>query len=1238
MRNKSWKRKILVGLGLVAVVLVVLLITCPVWFPWVLPLVAKKYGASYATYERVGYERIALRDVRFVSANLRLEAKRVEAYVPTTWLWQRQFGQSAKPFLRAEDWQLTWREGKKNQQERSFHRLFTQSEAVFGKLSHWLPKALLTNGTIRFHKWNIGLDSAEWNRRALSVQGALPDFGQSATVMANLGAGGTCDLFLRSPGLKLESKIQLSENASGVSIVGTNYWGSNRIDLLAQFARTGWLPQAATLQAASFQIPARLLKLRGYQDLNGAFSARWQDDGFTLAVKAEAHPLEGKKGKQPPVEVTLRAKGNTESAQIQAAKIRAPGLRVDLSNEVKFDYSGRFSADPANLELSLDLAQQPWLPLAGTVQGRAILSGGTAQDAELSFTLSGSDIGDEQTKAKTVEIRGRFAWPWFQVTKMEVQFTDASKGSLSAKVNVDNGMISDGRLQFAGSFGPRFLPPGYSYQRASVEGEFSGPWQKVRHSARLEVADLTTPALHPMRLKARWQGDHFHVEDAEVVVAAGKSSVLLGGSIETHERRTAAVIRKLTLERGGQAVLELKKAAQVSFERMPTSVKGLATVWTLGLEGFHWSGKESEIILEGNLQWPNQGRLEGRARQVSSRLFADFIKQEQPEVQIHTFDFSGGWTNKPADFAIRFLGSIPGKEEGPFLANLHLDTSREGISLASMSVSNKSQSILSASGHLPLVLNPGQPQDLLSVLPEKPIRLQVITQPQSAFWEEVSAWAGWKLQKVDLKLNVAGRWESPQGLVDLRVEQIDLPKQEREMPPIKDLQVAVELNEKAARIKSFQMFVAQQPVSLTGEIPLSKDFWRGLAVKPTWPDWRRATGQLRVDNAQIAPFARLFPGLLAPQGTLNLDATLRPGGNCNGQLSLDGAGTRPLSPLGPLRDVQARIKLDNRRIDVERFTGTLEGEPVSISGGIELSGKNFMKQLPLIDLKLRGQNVALARKPEFVLRSDLDLVISNREKKQVLVSGTLRARESFYLSDLKMLVPGRVATPTRRPPYFSVPLDPFADWRLNVEIRGDKFLKVKTPLFRGELSASLKMEGTLKEPVASGEMTINSGIVKFPFAELRVRQGFITLPSDNPYSPQLFITAESQTFGYGVKMELSGPASEPLAVFSSTPPLSSEQIVLMMTAGELPKDEASFSSEQKIGRLAFFLGKNLLAKLGLGEDSAERLTLRTGENLSQTGKQTYYLEYKLTGDWSIVAEYDRFNALNAGVKWRLYSR
>jgi translocation and assembly module TamB len=161
--------------------------------------------------------------------------------------------------------------------------------------------------------------------------------------------------------------------------------------------------------------------------------------------------------------------------------------------------------------------------------------------------------------------------------------------------------------------------------------------------------------------------------------------------------------------------------------------------------------------------------------------------------------------------------------------------------------------------------------------------------------------------------------------------------------------------------------------------------------------------------------------------------------------------------------------------------------------------------------------------------------------------------------------------------------------------------------------------------------------VRFPFATLPVTQGIITLTSENPYHPQVAVAAGARTFGYDIKMDITGSADAPVIQFSSTPPLSSEQILLMISAGELPRGELNFSSVQKAQRLALFIGKDLLSELGFAGD-ANRLTIRSGEDISEAGKPTYSVEYKLRENWSVIGEYDRFNDFNLMLKWRLYSK
>jgi translocation and assembly module TamB len=213
-----------------------------------------------------------------------------------------------------------------------------------------------------------------------------------------------------------------------------------------------------------------------------------------------------------------------------------------------------------------------------------------------------------------------------------------------------------------------------------------------------------------------------------------------------------------------------------------------------------------------------------------------------------------------------------------------------------------------------------------------------------------------------------------------------------------------------------------------------------------------------------------------------------------------------------------------------------------------------------------------------------------------------------------------------------------ADWRLAVTVEGVRWLRLRTSLFNGQVSANLHLQGTLKDPIALGGITVNSGLVRFPFASFQVQQGLVSLTSDNPYHPQLLVRAASKQFGYDLRMEVSRSVDSPVIQFTSTPALTSEQILLMITTGQMPQGAFTLTPQQRAQTVALFLGKDLLSKMGFGDQSQERLTISSGEQISEQGRPTYNVEYKVTDRWSLVGEYDRFGDLNAGLKWRVYSK
>jgi translocation and assembly module TamB len=543
-----------------------------------------------------------------------------------------------------------------------------------------------------------------------------------------------------------------------------------------------------------------------------------------------------------------------------------------------------------------------------------------------------------------------------------------------------------------------------------------------------------------------------------------------------------------------------------------------------------------------------------------------------------------------------------------------------------------------AQGFLPLTLHPGTNADFVHLDAEKPLHLHAAAQPQAFFWDTLADWTGIILREPSLKLNLAGTWQAPRGEVDLRAQAFQFRKARFPMPSLESLQLTVQLDAQQARLTEGQVLIQGQSVSLTGEFPLDQSFWASLKAKKL-PDWTKARARLRIANAELAAFEPLFPGLLSPQGELNADLSLLPGGKWDGTLAVHHARTRPLGNLGPARDIEVNVRLLDRTLKLENATANLSGATVTLTGQADLHGTNWLTgNLPPMSFALSGTDVPLARQPNLIVRSDLNLAVAKTNGAPPLISGIARLKDSYFLSDLQALVPARIALPSQRPPYFSIEDPLLADWRLALQVNGVRFLKIRSPIFNGEISTSLRLQGTLKDPIALGDVKTDSGVVSFPFASLQVQQGLVTLTSQDPYRPQLAVSATSKQFGYDIRMEVTGSADAPVIQFSSTPPLSSEQILLMVTAGEMPQGTFTLTSQQRAETVALFFGRDLLVRLGLSDQAQQRLTIRSGEQISEQGRPTYHVEYKLNGRWSLEGEYDRFGDFNAGFKWRIYSK
>jgi translocation and assembly module TamB len=729
-----------------------------------------------------------------------------------------------------------------------------------------------------------------------------------------------------------------------------------------------------------------------------------------------------------------------------------------------------------------------------------------------------------------------------------------------------------------------------------------------------------------LEILARWNGEFLNLREFQAGAMANNATFDLAGRAEVSTNALSLHLDRVALSRTNQPRLVLEKSATIFLRKNADHLSVETSPLTL-------RGGNRLLSLETQMRWPERGHLTVSAENLNAAEAQNFFTNALPDFQLSELGFSGGWTNGPLEFETQIRGAVNLLKTNDFAFSVQATSEANGISLRKFSVLHEGNPVLAGSGILPAQIFPAARTNQIQVRTEKPINFRADTMPNTIFWDRIAALWKIKVHEPELHIAVSGTLEKPHGTIQAKIAQAQWAAKNptHEIPALTDIRAEIGLNEEKIRLDQLSFFVEGQPLFARAILPVG-DFSKNWK---TAFDWRKASGRIWANNIEFAAFEKFTPGILVPQGRLQLDVAFAPNFQLDGTLKIENAATRPLPGTGPLSELHAELRFAGRRVVFEKTAALLGGQPVGITGELDFAQRRG--ELPLIDLRLLGDNVPLARQPEFILRGDLNLQLSNVTNATPLISGEVRLRDSLYLGDLKQLVPGRVASAKNRPPYFSVTNEFFANWRARVLVTGENFLKVRSPIFDGSISSNMRIVGTLREPFALGDMQVESGVIKFPFANFKTTQAFVTLTSEDPYRPQIFATATSRAFGYDLQLQLTGPVNQPIIEFSSTPPLTSEQIILMVTAGEVPNRRFDISTQQRAQKLALFLGKSLLSRFS-DPNGAERLTITSGEEVTERGGETYGIEYKINDDWSIVGEYDRFGELNIGVKWRVYSK
>ncbi len=1221
----------------------------PIWFPWVLRPAAASVGLHYESSRRLGWSRIALDNVSWSASGAIVRARQAEMALPSVWFWRRWRGpQSADihpPLISVSGAELTLLPTAAGQETgpRSTQEAFDRAQSALAALAPWLTSVACVDGIVIRGSERVRLATAVWARGTLRATVESARLPRPLQVEMLLTPEQPPTLVVRDPGGDLVWSNRWMRTATNLQAKAELRVGGRVAEFEAGFGPDGWWPQSAGLVAESFPIPRRWTGWSHDAELDGEVKASWDGERFLVRASGQERPsLEPEASFwHTPVAVELVASGDRWSLALERLHLRAPGISAELVEPKVLRRGDAIDESDAELRLAADLGQVPQLEARGQLRGVVRVPVGFARIPRVSFDLTGRGLEWRDWKTEELDAHGSLDWPRLTVTEAKAVFPEALRVHVDGEMDLTSNRVERARWRCEAADLSRWLPAEMAVSDVSATGTVHGPFSKLTHVGRAEIAAFRWRTLPSTGCQISWDAEGTHFRQLTASADAGQLHAHLEGALRIQSGSALAAeadVRQLRLLKSAQPWLQLVEPVRARFalrrpreSSIPSATSETGTIAELELlEGpLRLAGPGGELELALGVRWPERGQMALRASDLQGKDLQEWLPAIGQELRLDRIEASAGWTNDTAAAHAELRAGWTPSNAPPLSAQLRL-AANPLVRLELLELESSDAPQVSGTGELPLRLEMSAGRPRIRIVADAPASLQVRSAPSAEWCDWLCRHTGYCLRNPRLEVSAGGSWNEPQAQGLFTAEQFAAPvaSNRSDLAILDDLRLAAAWRGRELRVTEGSCRWNGESVRLGGAVPLeptSDGLWRAR--------WLEA--QVTVDAGwDLASLAAQLPTSLRPTGRLTTHLEWRPEGRVDGQVELQQASLQLLESLPALRNVDARIELNGQRAELTRFRGRMGGVPVSLEG----RGAWTASGPQTFAVQLRTTNVPLARAEGLIVRGDVALDLAKTAEAPPRLTGRIELRNSLLVSDLFTWIGSAPGSTPPGTPSLGLTNPTLAQVQLDLRITGDGALRVRTPILQGVASANVHVGGSLGVPTLTGELRMDEGRVLFPFGRLALRQATASFTPDAPLEPELFVTAASRVYGYQVQMELTGAPADANILFSSTPPLSAQEILLLLTAGRLPRDEARFSTADKISRLGMFLGQDLLDRFTGSPGDASRLELRSGQDLSVDGRTTYELQYRLSPRWSLYGELDRFGAINGGLKCRIFAR
>jgi autotransporter translocation and assembly factor TamB len=357
---------------------------------------------------------------------------------------------------------------------------------------------------------------------------------------------------------------------------------------------------------------------------------------------------------------------------------------------------------------------------------------------------------------------------------------------------------------------------------------------------------------------------------------------------------------------------------------------------------------------------------------------------------------------------------------------------------------------------------------------------------------------------------------------------------------------------------------------------------------------------------------------------------------------------------------------DENQVRIDNFSAVSGGGKVEAGGDVIFGGE----QIKLMNLRIQGREVRI-RYPEGMRNVvDADLTLRGSQQAQQL-SGNIRIVSASFQKGYDPITQylenrnSQVSWPGAK--------ELGGDLSLDLNITGDRNIKLDTQLIKMTSRADLRVKGTASSPLVTGSIEASGGELYFQGARYRITRGRLEFVNPVRIDPRIDLEAESDLRDYRVVLTITGTAGKFRADLRSDPPMSTVDLVGLVSSGGTAggRGAASFRPYQPSGRqqdnaaaASALLSEGLSMKMGSGvkrlfgidrfrvdpflvgneRDPSARVTfgqqitkdfaITYSTSVSSNEQQVILIEYRVNDSTSIIASRDAEGSFGLDVRFR----